>query len=241
MIDAARDAAESARSAGVSISPVTSLAGVDELRGLMEEIWGPSVVPPRNVLRAMSFADTGLLLARRDGRAVGFSIGLVGFNDGLHFHSHQVGVVADVRSSGVGYAIKMAQRIECLSHGITEMRWTFDPLLRSNATFNLLRLGARVIGFIPDAYGRRDDNFNAGDVTDRVKVSWTLDTEPGREPITDVAGRELVEVPENYQSLKRTDPDEATRQRSRVGDALGRAVADGRGVVGFSGRAYVLG
>ena len=186
MIDGAeRVASEAAAAAGVSITPVATLDDIDALRAVMGEIWGPSVVPPRNVLRAMSFADTGLLLARDDGRVVGFSIGLAGFTGGLHFHSHQVGVVTDHRSTGVGYAIKLAQRVECLRHGIDEMRWTFDPMLRSNAVFNLLRLGARVIEFIPDAYGRRDDAFNTGDVTDRLKVSWNLTTVIGAESSSD--------------------------------------------------------
>ena len=239
--DSERDAVSAAADARVSITAVADLAAVDELRDVMAEIWGPSVVPPRNVLRAMSFAGSGLLLARRHDRVVGFSMGLVGWSGGIHFHSHQVGVVADLRSEGVGFALKMAQRAECLSHGITEMRWTFDPLLRSNAAFNLIRLGATVIDFIPNAYGERVDAFNTGDVTDRVKVSWDMTTPVGREASAVVAGCDLVAIPERYHALKEADPGAASRWRSEVGSRLADAFTRGRRVVGFTGDAYVLG
>jgi len=240
-VDAERDAASAAANANVVVTQVSNLADIDQLRGVMADIWGQSVVPPRNVLRAMSFAGSGLLLARCDDRVVGFSMGLVGWAGGLHFHSHQVGVVADLRSSGVGYAIKMAQRVECLRHGITEMRWTFDPLLRSNAAFNLIRLGATVVDFIPNAYGERVDAFNTGDVTDRVKVSWNMAADVGRPAMVVVDGRDLVAIPERYHALRDSDPGKASRWRTEVGAKLAGAFSSGRGVVGFTGDAYVLG
>lgn len=235
------EAHEASSAANVVISPVVTLADVDDLRAVMAKIWGESVVPPRNVLRAMSFAGSGLLLARRDGVVVGFAMGFVGWSGGLHFHSHQVGVVGELRSSGVGYALKLAQRYECLRHNITEMRWTYDPLLRSNAVFNLVRLGARVVDFIPNAYGERVDAFNTGDVTDRVKVSWDLAAPVGRPAMVLADGHELVAIPEKYLALKESDPVKAARWRSEVGTRLGDAFASGRGIVGFTGDAYVLG
>ena len=235
------EARAAAEHAGIVVSPVVDLADVDALRVVMSKIWGDSVVPPRNVLRAMSFAGSGLLLARRDGDVVGFAMGLVGWSGGLHFHSHQVGVVTELRSSGVGYALKLAQRAECLRHGIHEMRWTYDPLLRSNAAFNLLRLGARVIDFIPNAYGERIDAFNTGDVTDRVKVSWDLTSPLGQPAMVLANVHELVAIPEKYHALKESDPVKAARWRSEVGAKLGEAFSAGRGIVGFTGDAYVLG
>ena len=239
--DAEVEAREAANAANVVIAPAVTLEDVDDLRAVMAKIWGESVVPPRNVLRAMSFAGSGLLLARHDGVVVGFAMGLVGWSGGLHFHSHQVGVVGELRSSGVGYALKLAQRSECLHHGINEMRWTYDPLLRSNAVFNLVRLGARVIDFIPNAYGERVDAFNTGDVTDRVKVSWDLAAPVGRPAMVLADGHELLAIPEKYLALKESDPVKAARWRSEVGTRLGEAFDSGRGIVGFTGDAYVLG
>ena len=239
--EAESEARAAANAANVIITPVITLDDVDELRAVMEKIWGETVVPPRNVLRAMTFAGSGLLLARRDGIVVGFAMGLVGWSGGLHFHSHQVGVVSELRSSGVGYALKLAQRSECLHHGITEMRWTYDPLLRSNAVFNMVRLGVRVIEFIPNAYGERVDAFNTGDVTDRVKVSWDLSAPVGRPAMVLANGHDLVAIPEKYHALKESDPVKAARWRSEVGAKLGAAFASGRGIVGFTGDAYVLG
>ncbi|GIS67390.1 MAG: hypothetical protein CM1200mP6_04580 [Anaerolineaceae bacterium] len=52
--------------------------------------------------------------------------------------------------------------------------WTFDPLQRVNAIFNLERLGATSQTYIKNAYGELDDDQNIGLTTDRVQVDWDL-------------------------------------------------------------------
>ncbi len=74
----------------------------------------------------------------------------------------------------MGTAIKRAQRDWCLARGITTMTWTFDPLIRRNATFNIARLQAVGVSYHPDYYGPMDDGYNAGVPTDRVLVRWDL-------------------------------------------------------------------
>jgi predicted GNAT superfamily acetyltransferase len=140
----------------------------------------------------------------------------------VHLHSHQVGVHESMRGSGVGMALKLAQRADCLEHGIAEMRWTFDPVLRTNAHFNLVRLGATVAAFLPHCYGDRRDAFNTGDTTDRVEVSWRLD------------------APADYHSLRSTDPAAAAEVRRTVGEGLARAFASGRRVTGLGDQGYVV-
>ena len=56
------------------------------------------------------------------------------------------------------------------------MRWTFDPLIRRNAHFNLVKLGAEVVKFLPDFYGRLDDAVSGSDRSDRFEVKWRLDS-----------------------------------------------------------------
>ena len=68
-------------------------------------------------------------LTRLPAGPLGFALGWLGWEGGVHFHSHQVGVRSGGRGTGVGAALKLAQRALCLEQGITEMRWTFDPLL----------------------------------------------------------------------------------------------------------------
>jgi predicted GNAT superfamily acetyltransferase len=52
--------------------------------------------------------------------------------------------------------------------------WTFDPLIRRNAYFNLCKLAARPRLYIPDFYGEMVDGINTGDRSDRLVVEWPL-------------------------------------------------------------------
>lgn len=232
---AQRQALAAARDAAVEIAAVDRPDELDVLRSAMRAVWGDEVVPPRNLLRGLALGGAGLLVARRDGAPVGFALGWPGWHDGLHFHSHQVGVVAAIRSSGVGFALKLAQRADCLAHGVSEMRWTFDPLLLANARFNLLRLGAQVVAFHPHCYGDRRDEFNTGDTTDRVEVSWRLDAPVGGSPAAPAGSDRLIAVPADYHALRVSDPSAAAEVRARVGAALAAAFAGGGGVLGLGG------
>ena len=52
--------------------------------------------------------------------------------------------------------------------------WTYDPLIRRNAYFNLVKLGARPAEYLPNFYGLMDDAINGGTETDRMLVHWDL-------------------------------------------------------------------
>ncbi|MEI8237801.1 MAG: hypothetical protein WCI22_00130 [Actinomycetota bacterium] len=225
------DAARASATAGVVIRSMFEPVELDAMRATIESVWGAEVVPPRNVLRGMALGGAGLMLALRQGEAIGFSLGWLGWHGGVHFHSHQVGVRSGVRGAGVGYALKLAQRAECLRNGIDEMRWTFDPLLATNASFNLLRLGARVVEFFPNCYGERQDAFNTGDITDRLEVSWQLAAPVGGEPV-DPSGRGVIVVPPDYQQLRIDDPARADRVRRVTGDQLSELFSAGGGIDG---------
>lgn len=238
--DARDEASHAAATSGLEIHEVATPDELDELREVMRSIWGPEIVPPRNLLRGLALGGNCLLIARRDRTAVGFAVGWLGWADGVHFHSHQVGVQSGRRGGGVGYALKLAQRALCLDHGITEMRWTYDPMLMSNARFNLLRLGARVIDFIPHCYGDRRDAFNTGERTDRLEVSWRLDVPVGGVAAEPSAG-ELLPVPIDYAHLRATDPDTAATERMRVGTRLTGLIDTGEQVLGVCSDGYVIG
>ena len=51
--------------------------------------------------------------------------------------------------------------------------WTADPLVRGNAFFNLVKLGATMVAYHENFYGVLEDGFNAGD-SDRVVLRWDL-------------------------------------------------------------------
>jgi predicted GNAT superfamily acetyltransferase len=153
-----------------------------------------------------------VLVASSGGRAVGAALGVLGWAGGIHLHSHMVAVDPAIRASGIGFAIKLAQRAECLDNGVTEMRWTFDPLIRRNAHFNLVKLGARVSAFHPDFYGVLADDINGTDATDRCEVSWRLDEPVGARP---AVGATDLELPADFEALRRDSPDEASALRAR--------------------------
>jgi predicted GNAT superfamily acetyltransferase len=206
--DAVSEATEAARAAGVS----TRAARSGELIDFFEGIWGEGRVGDPSFIRAIVHAGNSALVAERGGVVVGAALGVLGWDGGLHLHSHMVAVDPTVRAGGVGFAIKLAQRAECLGNGVTEMRWTFDPLIRRNAHVNLVKLGATVRQYLPDFYGDLDDDINGNDRTDRFEVSWLLDAPVGATPSPGATGLPLAA---DFEALRREDPAAASALRAR--------------------------
>jgi predicted GNAT superfamily acetyltransferase len=162
-----------AESAGVSIVPLISLEDAEGVGRVIDAVWGAQGLP-RELIRAFQHAGSVLLGARADGDLVGFVLGFYGMAERLHLHSHMLATVPEWRDRGVGYALKVAQRAECLDHGVEEVRWTFDPLVARNARFNLVKLGAVGTRLLPGFYGEMGDKLNRGDRSDRFDVRWSL-------------------------------------------------------------------
>jgi predicted GNAT superfamily acetyltransferase len=175
---AAADAERAAYDAGLTIRAAESVSDLQALIAVGDVVWGPNGTLATNEMRALAFAG-GVVLGAYDQAdekqgPVGFLVGFLGWNGGLHMHSHQAGVLPGRRGGGVGYALKLAQREVCLRHGIDEVRWTFDPLVQRNTSFNMRRLGARAERFLPDFYGRMNDSLNNNDLSDRLEAIWHL-------------------------------------------------------------------
>ena len=89
--------------------------------------------------------------------------------------SHMIAVLPEYQHHGLGLRLKLAQREAVLAQGTTEwVTWTFDPLQRVNAIFNLYRLGASSNTYLLNAYGKLEDALNIGLPTDRLQVDWWL-------------------------------------------------------------------
>jgi predicted GNAT superfamily acetyltransferase len=175
---AALDARQAAARSRVDIVEPQDESAARLIAEAGDRVWGPRGTLAPNELRALMHAGDPVHLAldrTQPGRpVVGFAVGFLGWSPYLHVHSHQVGVVEGQRRRGIGYALKLAQRDTCLSHGLTDMRWTFDPLVRRNAAFNLGALGARAASFHIEFYGAMDDAINGGDASDRLEAVWSL-------------------------------------------------------------------
>lgn len=214
---AGQEAERAARAADVEIRAVGDLRAVQDV---IASVWGHAQRPQDNLLTALRHAGATVAAAVRGGEAVGACFGFLGWSGGLHLHSHMTAVRPVARTAGVGYALKLWQRSECLDHGITEMRWTFDPLIRRNAYFNLAKLGVRVVDFQPDFYGEMDDIVNAGDRSDRFEVSWALTGEPTASVTVADPAAPFVALPEDFDRVRREDAAVALRWRERVHEAI---------------------
>jgi predicted GNAT superfamily acetyltransferase len=180
---AAELAAAAASSAGVDLVDGPDLTGeqLGEMSRLFDAVWQRDVaamggIISREVLWVLVHTGGQVTAAFAEGRMVGGTAAFLGQDDGgLHLHSHLSAVVAEHAGRGVGRALKLHQMAWCRSHGLNRVLWTFDPLVRRNAVFNLLALGARPVEFHEDLYGPMADGRNVGFPTDRFLVEWDLD------------------------------------------------------------------
>lgn len=125
-------------------------------------------------------------------RLVAFAYGFCGTDRrGFYHYSQSAVVAADQQGHGLGRMLKHAQREVALSHGMSRMRWTYDPAQIRNAHFNLDVLGARGRWFAPDMYGPG---------TDRVVIEWDLTRD---DPTTPDDLTELI-VPTDSAELRRS-------------------------------------
>jgi predicted GNAT superfamily acetyltransferase len=182
------EAAAAAQAAGVRIRELTGIADLDAACALFDEIWHPdpgSRPMTSELMRALIKAGNYVAGAFDDGagndRLVGAAVGFFGPPADKVLHSHIAGVSAATAGRGVGYALKLHQRAWARCRDVTRMTWTFDPLVRRNAYFNLIKLGAWPAEYLIDFYGGMHDAINAGDDTDRLLVCWELGA-PGSAP-----------------------------------------------------------
>jgi len=252
---------EAAARAGVTVRELREIGEFEQVYRLFDEIWrpGPTNVPATVELMA-GFAHTGNYVAGAyaGDALVGASVGFRA--EGRALHSHVTGAVV---GRGIGYALKAHQRWWCLQRGLERITWTFDPLIRRNAHFNLVKLGARPEEYLPDFYGVMADAINEGDESDRLMAVWHLtgdvatehdpkeaavrlwegpNGEPVLEPETTARSRTfLVGTPGDIERLRRDNAYAARAWRRAMREALGGAMAAGGLVVGFTTRGeYVV-
>jgi predicted GNAT superfamily acetyltransferase len=216
---------------------VRALARLDELAtvdGLFISVWGPgSPALGVELLRALSHEGGYIAGAYRQGELVGASVGFLGQHSGrLSLHSHATGVSPQARGLNVGRALKLHQRDWAAERGVEVITWTFDPLVRRNAWFNIGRLGAHPVEYLVDFYGPMSDSINAGDASDRLLMAWEVSPTPRvLPPAADDCL--LIPTPEDIESLRGTDPSAARTWRLRLREDLLEPVTQRR-IVGFT-------
>ena len=160
--------------ASVRIRLLASHEDYDACVALQREVWGSEYdeAVPASLLQVVPHVG-GLVLGAFSGdrELLGFVFGLTGpKNEEIVHWSHALGVREAARNLGVGRLLKDYQRAELARRGIRSMYWTFDPLIAKNAHFNINRLGARVVEYVPDMYGTTRSPLHHGLATDRFVV-----------------------------------------------------------------------
>ena len=176
-LDGAAQAADAAaQAAGVVVRELSDLADLDEVVGLFATIWGRSTNPPITVelMRAFTKAGNYVSGAFEGERLVGACVGFFHAPGEDALHSHIAGVSPATSGRSVGFALKLHQRSWALLRGVSEIAWTFDPLVCRNAYFNLVKLGARPDEYLANFYGSMLDDINGDDDSDRLLVRWRL-------------------------------------------------------------------
>lgn len=252
--------------AGLRLEEAHDAGACRKVSEVLSRIWGFAGADLLDPALLVALAHAGnpvtLALSAENGEPVGGAMGFCG-PPGTPFHSHIVGLAPGATGRGGGRAIKLAQRAWCLERGIDAMTWTFDPLVRRNAHFNLRTLGARPVEYLPSLYGAMRDAINAGQESDRVLMRWDLTRPPPeRAPAVVVDGHEaiaegggaptgyappsgdravLIATPADIEALRRTDPDAARRWRAATRAAFTDLLAGGWAVDGFTDAGqYVL-
>jgi predicted GNAT superfamily acetyltransferase len=255
---AAAAARKAAEHAGVEIRVLDTLPEFEAASRLVSRIWDDDEPKaPASLLRALAHADNFVAGAWADHALVGISLGFFGIDGGeLYLHSHITGVDPLLQGRSVGFALKQFQRTWALEHGTPTVRWTADPLVRMNMFFDLVKLGATIVSYHDDFYGRIEDGLNSGEETDRVEFRWDLSSDraaaaaehiagtaappategavilrpdpAGAPAIPDADGDTLLAwIPEDIVRLRESDAAMAHAWRRALRDTVGRSLSDG--------------
>jgi predicted GNAT superfamily acetyltransferase len=259
---AVRAAEAAAAAAGVRVRELRELDELDAVYRLYDGIWRPD---PRNppvtteLLRALTKAGNYVVGAFDGDAMVGACVGFFAAPSEGALHSHVAGVSGQAR--GIGFALKVHQRAWAMLRGVDVISWTFDPLVRRNAYFNIVKLAARPTEYLTNFYGDMHDGINSGGDTDRLLVRWELSSPAvavaasgvpavaelasdavvalssgadGGPVFGTLAGETLlVAVPPDIEGLRRTDLATAQAWRTAVREVLGTLLAEGATVTGF--------
>jgi predicted GNAT superfamily acetyltransferase len=169
-----------AERAGVRVLELSELPDLESMCQVFDTIWapGPGSTPQmrpdllRALTKAGNYASGAYDLAT--GQLIGACTGFFGPPAEAALHSHVAGVLPAGLGRAVGLALKVHQRAWCLRQGVSTVHWTFDPLIRRNAYFNLVKLGARPTEYLPNFYGEMNDSINGATESDRMLLHWDL-------------------------------------------------------------------
>ena len=165
---------------------------------IQKEAWGFNDldIVPAATLIATQHAGGIVLGAFEGARMIGFAYAFPAFEHGrTSLHSHMLAVRTEYRRFHAGFYLKAAQRERALEKGIDEITWTFDPLQSLNANLNFSRLGVVSRRYLVNFYGEASSSpLHQGFGTDRLWVSWLLNSERVRQCVSRTPSRRAAQV-----------------------------------------------
>ncbi len=227
--------------ASVEIREVSSIEEYDACIKLQRAVFGlPDLeISPRRHLIVSHRAGGWTLGAFVDNRMIGFVHHLAAVQgDYIFGYSHMMAVAAEYQNEGVGAQLKWAQRARALAEGRDFIKWTFEPMRARNAHFNLNRLGVVVREYAVNFYGTDYSTNPAekGSVTgmdsDRLFASWELngprvESFSRREDLPLGEPARSLEIPADFSSLLKNDPEGAKREVLRVRQEFVQTLSEG--------------
>ncbi len=158
------------------------LHSADEFRQVMDleqQVWGFTDLNDMVTLPVFTITVKrgAILIGAYDAadRMVGFVYSIVGMKPGQVLQwSHMLGVLPEYRNSGLGRALKLAQRDRALAQGYELIEWTYDPLQAMNAHLNFTKLGVVAEEYHRNVYGESTSVLHKGTPTDRLVAQWWI-------------------------------------------------------------------
>ena len=228
---------------GFSIREIERFDEIEQCMDMQRRTWSmPDVdlTPARLFVVARHAGTPPLGAFAPDGRLVGFLHTLAARFGGVEsYYSHMLAVDEGLRDAGIGYALKLEQRRRALADGVRLVVWTFDPLQSRNAHFNINKLGVVVRRYTENFYGEHHASiFDAGIGSDRVFAEWWVGSERvaralAGERVAPPVGGTGVEIPSDFNAVKRSSLDEALLWRLRTREQFQSCLSRGLAAVGF--------
>lgn len=226
-------------------------------------IWGfsPWDSIPETLLQPMIKNDGAILIGAYDQETpIGLCFGFPVRQGGKWaLWSHMTGVHPNYQGQNIGLTLKQYQREWALAQGYKRMSWTFDPLQRQNANFNLNHLGATVNVYHEDYYGEMTDALNAGMPSDRLEATWNITkahkpkpapppqseehiilsanaqtSQVLTQPMPESASALYVEIPYAIRSLKQANKPFAIQWQAALRRTLSALFEQGYQITGFT-------
>lgn len=170
------------RSTPIDIRPLATEAEFAACVRMQQEIWGDKygeLVPPIILQIVQKVGGVAVGAFDEADQLLGFVFGITGVRDGRLVHwSHILAVQPELRNSGLGRRLKEYQRELLQPLGVESIYWTYDPLVAKNAYLNLNRLGAEVVEYVVEMYGRTGSVLHTLG-TDRLVVAWRIAGDAG--------------------------------------------------------------